>query len=67
MAPSTRQEPPAWAVALTATVDVLVLEVRRLRADQARRRSVGQQDDREAVLGAVVAELVGDAAFSAAG
>jgi hypothetical protein len=52
--------------ALTASVADLSLQVRGWRADQARRRAVGEQDDRDAVLGALVAELVGDAAFSAA-
>ena len=67
MPPPTKQEqqPPAWAVALTATVEDLVLEVRQLRADQARRRAATEHDDREAVLGALIAELVGDDIFTA--
>ena len=66
MASPGKQQPPAWAVALTAALEDLALEVRGWRADQARHRAASEQDDREAVLGAVVAELVGDAAFSAA-
>lgn len=52
--------------ALTATVADLSLQVRGWRADQARRRTASEQDDRDAVLGALIAELVRDAAFSAA-
>ena len=38
----------------------------RLRADQARRWAASEQDDRDAVLGALIGELVADDAFSAA-
>ena len=51
---------------LTATAEDLVLEARHLRADQARRRAASEQDERDAILGVLVAELVGDDAFSPA-
>ena len=44
----------------------LTLEVRAWRANQARRRAASEQGDRDAVLGALIGELVGDDAFSAA-
>jgi hypothetical protein len=50
---------------LTASVADLVFELRGWRADPARRRVASEQDDRDAVLGALVAALVGDDCFSA--
>lgn len=52
--------------ALAGDVADLVLEIRGLRADQARRRGDSEQNDRDGLLGLLVAELVGDHAFSAA-
>ena len=51
--------------ALTASVTDLVIEVRGWRADQARRRAASEQDDRDAILGVLIAELVGDDVFTA--
>jgi hypothetical protein len=50
---------------LTASVANLVFELRGWRADPARHRVASEQDDRDAVLGALVAALVGDYCFSA--
>ena len=51
---------------LTANVGDLAVEIRGLRAAQARRRGDSEQDDRDGLLGLLVAEFVGDHAFSAA-
>jgi len=63
----------AELAALRARVDTLagdvadlVLEIRGLRAGQARRRAGSEQDDRDGLLGLLVAELVGDHAFQVA-
>jgi hypothetical protein len=44
---------------------VSALEGRTFARGQARRRAATEQDDRDAVLGALIAELVGDDVFTA--
>src|SRR5918995_1234173 len=48
----------------TATVEALMLEVRHLHTDQARRRRANEQDGRDALLSVLIAGIVADDASS---
>ena len=66
MASSGKQQPPAWAVALTAAVEDLTLEVRGFVAVQARRQAANDQNGPDALVGELIAAIVTDQVFLAA-